>query len=101
MSPVQKDVYRKPFTEGVDNRGTDAVQSTGIGIVFIVKFSAGMQYSKYDLHARNTHCRMCIDRHTTPVVINGSGTVLMQRNLHFAGKSVRRLINGIVDNLPK
>ena len=101
MRPVQKHIHRQPAAQRVHNRGANAMQSAGIGIVLVVKLTAGVQHGEDHFHTGNPHRGMKVNRHAAAIIINTGRAILVQCNTNLTGKAVGGFINCIINNFPK
>ena len=101
MRPVAEGIHRQPLGKRVDNRRAYAVQTAGIGIVFVAELAARMQTRINQFHARYMQLRMLVHGHAAAVVPYRRRAVLMKRHQYFRGVAAQRLVNGVVDDLPQ
>ena len=101
--PVELSVHGhlnlQPFAEGVYDRGSYSVQTSGNLISVSSEFSSGMKYRKYDLHRRYSFLMMYTDRYSSSVVPYGYRIVRMDNNVYLRAESAQSLVNGVVNDL--
>ena len=98
--PVPLDVDLQPGRERVDDRDTDAVQSTGHRIGVAVELSAGMQHGEDDLDGRLLLLGVHADGHSSAVVGHPDRAVGEQGHLDPVAVAGQGLVDGVVDDLP-
>ena len=101
MGPVEEHIDGEPLAQRVNDAGTDAVETTGIVIVFTVELAAGVQHGEDDFHTGLVHGGMFIHGHAATVVINAGGAVLVKRDGDFRSEAVGRFVNRIVHDFPQ
>ena len=101
VGPVQVNIHRQPFGQGVYHAGAHPVQTAGIGVVIIAKFAAGMQAGENYFHARNAQRGMQVHRHAPAIIPHGGGAVLIQRHSHLRGIAAHGLVDGVIHDLPQ
>jgi hypothetical protein len=69
------DLRDQTSTEGVDDRHTHAVQSTGHGVGLLVELATGVQHGEDDLERRAVLLRVQIDGDAAAVVDDADATV--------------------------
>ncbi|MPN06950.1 hypothetical protein SDC9_154207 [bioreactor metagenome] len=87
--------------ERVDDRRAHAVQPARVTVRFVVELAARVQSRKDDLNARNAEFFVYTHGNSAAVVLDGYGMIAVQRNVYLVCKTVRCLVNGVVDDLPK
>ncbi len=86
------------FRQRIHHGYTNTVQTAREAVVFIRKFSTGMQAGKNNFGARHTFFRMYIYRHATTVIPHLYGTILEHRHFDLAGKPGCCFVNAIIDH---
>ena len=95
------DAHVQPFGERVRHGSAHAVQPARKGIVMLIELAARMQLREYDLHAGDFGLGMDVGGDAPPVVLDGDAPVLIQADFDLVGIAVRRLVDGVVDDLPQ
>ena len=93
-------IHDHPFGKRVYHRCAHAVQTAGIGVIFIIEFSARMQLRIYDLHRRYAQLRMNIHGHAAAVIAYLAGAVLAERDRDFGRVAVGCFVNRVIYNFP-
>ncbi len=89
----------KPLGEGVYDRHTDTVQTTGDLVCVLIELTSGVEVCQTHLHGRFglTLRDPCGD---TPTVIDDrDGTIIVDRDIDVRGKARHDLINRVVNDL--
>ncbi len=92
------DPHLHPDGKCIDDRRTDAVQTTACLIGGIVKFTARMQRCK-NKTLRTDPFLVQIDRNTTAVILHSHGTILFQIYMYFTAITGKMLIHCIIHDL--
>ena len=71
----------------------DPVQSAGILVCALSKFSAGMQICEHQLNRRHLPFRMNINRNTAAVVADRDRSIDMNDHVDFRAKSGQMFVN--------
>jgi hypothetical protein len=87
--------------QGVDHRRTHTMETAGHGVTATSKLAACMKLGKDKLDTCQFRLSIDVDRDTTSVVDDLSRTVGVQRDLDSVTEPGQRLIDRVVDNLPK
>ena len=95
------DLHLYPLGKRVDDRCAHAVQTAGIGIAVVAELAAGVQLGKNHLDARNAELLVNADGYPAAVILNSSRAVPFESDRNGVGKPVRRLVDGVVNYLPK
>ncbi|MPM74530.1 hypothetical protein SDC9_121518 [bioreactor metagenome] len=90
-----------PLGERVDDRSANAVESTGVAIGIVAKFTARVELGKHDFHAGNAHLLVNLHGDTAPVIHDCDGVILVERDADLVCIAVCRLVDGVVDDFPK
>ena len=98
---VLVDAHLQPLGERVRNRSAHAVQTARKRIVVFVKLAARMQLSKDDLYARDLGLGVDVGGNAAPVVLYGRAAVLIDAHVDPVAIPVRRLVDGVVHDLPE
>jgi len=80
---VARDFHLEPFAHRVDAFRTDAVRAAGKLVAALPVFAAGMQRRQNQLHARQAGFLVDVHGNPAPVIVDGNGTVHMDRHLDF------------------
>ncbi len=83
----------KPFRQCVRDRRAYAVKSARMCVVLVVELSACVQLRKDNLYARHSELRMHVYGYTSAVVLHGSGTVRINRNIYRLTEAVCNLVH--------
>ena len=86
------------FRKRVHHRHADAVQAAGIGVIFVRKFSAGVQSREDDFDAADAFFLMFVHRHAAAVVRGRERTVLVQRDVDAVAVAGDGLVHAVVDD---
>jgi hypothetical protein len=76
------------------------VQPAGHRVRLAVELAARVQHGEDDLDRRALLGRMHVDRHTAAVVDDPHATVREQHHLDVVSKTGKRLVDGVVHDLP-
>ena len=93
------DLYLQPVGEGIYDRCTYTVQTTGYLVSPTAEFTAGMQDRKYDLYRRNTCFVVDTYGNSTSIINNGDGIVFIDGYVNGITESCQCLIYRIVYDL--
>ena len=91
--------YFQPVGEGIYNRGTYTVQTTGYLVSPTAKLTAGMQNRKYDFYCRDTCFVIDAYRNSSSVINNGDGIVFIDGYINGITESCQCFIHRIVYDL--
>jgi len=95
------DLDGSPGRKRVRDRRAYAVKSARILIVSAVELAARVKFGKYDLDAAYAHGRVNIHRNAASVILDARASVGVHRNRDGIAETVRHLVHGIIDDLPK
>ena len=87
------DLNLKPFREGVHDRGSHTVESSGYFVSPAAEFSSGMEDRKYDFYGRKPGLVVDPHRDSPPVVADCHGIVLVDVHLDLVTVSCESLIH--------
>ena len=96
---VAPDGELEPAGERIDHRDADAVQAAGNLVGVLVEFSAGMQLRHDDFGGGHAFTLVDVGRNAAAVVAHGAGTVRIEGDHDFLGKTGERFVDGVVDDL--
>ncbi len=77
------------------------MKSARKSVVFVIEFTAGVQFCEYDFDAAHLGFRVDVGGHTSAVIFDRRGPVRVELYGYFIGVTVRRLVDGVVDYFPK
>ena len=100
---VAIDLQEEPLGEGIDDADADPVQSAGDLVAIATKLSAGVQHGKHDLCGALAFVAagwVRIDGDATPVVVDPTPAVGLQRDDDAIGEPGHRFVDCVVDDLP-
>ena len=92
-------LYFQPLRKRINNGCTYTVKASGNLISSAAEFTAGMKHSKNNLNCRYTCLGVKINRHSTSVIDNGDGIVLIYLYLNGSTESCQGFIDGVVYDL--
>ena len=95
------DLYLDPFGKRVDDRSAHAVQTARIGVAVVAEFAAGVKLSENHLNAGNSQLFVYAHGYAAAVVFDRDRAVALQSNRDGVGIAVRRLVHGVVHDLPQ
>src|SRR5690606_16080239 len=98
-TPVDLDV--EAGRQGVDDRGSDAVQATGGGVGAAAELAAGVELGEDDLDAGETGARLDVHGDAAAVVLDEDRAVAQEDDLDVVAVPAERLVHGVVDGLPE
>ena len=86
---VAVDLDVQPGRQGVDDRGTDAVQPARGGVGPATELAAGVQPGHHDLDAGQAGLGLDVDRDAAALVAHLDGPVRVEQDLDLAAVSAR------------
>ena len=87
-----------PFTQGIDHRHANAVQTAGDLVTTGAKFAAGVQHGEHRLQGTLAGAGMHIGGNAAAVVAYRSGAVFTKNNNDAIAVTRESLINRIINN---
>ena len=93
------DFYFQPVGEGIYNRRTYTVQTTGYLVSPTAKFTAGMQNRKYDFYCGNTCFVIDTYRNSSSVIDNSDRIIFVDRYINGIAESCQCFIYRIINDL--
>ena len=85
--------------KSVNYRCTYAMETAGYLVSPAAEFTAGMEHSMDNFHSRDTHLGMLVYRHTTSVIFDGDGIVLIDGNFDVFAVSCESFIYTVIYDL--
>ena len=92
-------LYLNPIGQGIYNRGTYAVQTTGYFVSAAAEFTAGMQNGINNFYTGDALLGLNINRDTTAVIGNGNRIIGINSNSNFVAVAGKGLIYRVVYDL--
>ena len=101
MLKVMEYIHGRPTAQGVDHGRAHAVQTAGIGVVFIVELAARVQLGEDDFGAADPHGGVDVHGHTPPVVLHAGGAVVVQGDFHMVSIAAHGFVDSVIHDLPQ
>ena len=100
LGPVAADADGQPFRQGVYNRCTDAVQTTGhlVAGILAAELTAGVQHGIDDRHGRDAQLRLDIHGDAAAVIGNFDDVAGFDRYFDMGAVSGQRFVDGVIDD---
>ena len=95
---VAADFRLEEFRKRVHALRADAVEPAGNLIRAFLEFPARVKIRQHELQRRNFFLRVNRDGNAAAVILDGDGTVPVNRDFDFAAEARERLVDGIVDD---
>ena len=97
--PLTAHRHLDPFTQGVDNGHTDAMQTAGHLVAASTELAAGMEHGEHRFQGALTGARVNIRGNATTVVADGCGTVLAEGHQDPVAMARQGLVHRVVHHL--
>jgi hypothetical protein len=88
----------KPFGDGIDALGPDAMETTRDLVGALAEFAPGVEIGHHQLQGGHLVLDVHIDRNAAAVILNGDGTVAMEAHADVFAVPREGLVDGVVDN---
>ena len=98
---VAVDLDVQPAGQGVDHRGTDAVQPAGRVVGAGAELAARVQLGEHHLHAGQAGTRFPVDRDAAALVVDRNAAIGPQCDQDLTAESAEGLVDRVVDDLPQ
>ncbi len=96
---IFKHLNRHPLGQGIDNRGTHAVETAGNLIAAAAKLTAGMEDGINHFQSGLARLGLNVHRDTAAIIRHGNDITVMDGNGDLGAVACQRLINGVVHDL--
>ena len=96
---VLVDLDLQPLGQGVDHRGTHAVQAAGALIASAAELAARVQHGKDDLQGRLAGLLLDVHRDAAAVIGDANDIALLNAHLNVGAVAGQGLVDGVVDDL--
>ena len=90
--------YLKPFTECINNAGTNTMKTAGYLVTFTAEFTAGMKNGKNNFNCCNTHFRMNTCGYTTTVIGYAYYVILFNFYFDMCTEASQGFVNRVIHN---
>ena len=96
---VAPNAQAQPSGQRIDDGNADAMQPAGNLVRILVELSARMKLGHDDLGGRHAFALVDVGRDSAAIVTDGAGTVRIEDHRHFLGKTGKRFVDGVIDDL--
>ena len=93
-------VNLQPFTQCINNTGTDTMQTSGNLISTTAEFTTGMQYSKNRFHTGYSCLFNDSRRHSSTIILYTDDVIFFNRYFNIRSESGKSLIDRVINNFP-
>ena len=97
LLPVAPDNGIQPFGQGIHDRQSDTVQSTGNLITLLVELPARVKRRHDYFHGRSAVLRMYVRRYSSSVIAHGCRSVAVDSHFYVLADAGHRLVDAVVE----
>ena len=99
--PVAVNLHRQAGREGVHDRGTHTVETTGHLVTATTKLSTGVQHGVHNFGGGLTGVlRVLVNRNATTIVNDATAAVFQNGDINTGAMASHCFVYGVVDNFP-
>ena len=97
--PVAEHLDDECARQGIDDRGTHTVQTTGDLVPAVTELATGVQHGEHQGDGGDVFDGVLLDRDATTVVTHSAASVVQQFDLDGVAVARQGLVDGVVDDL--